>query len=341
MSPMSEALQNVHTASSELNNTDTVLESGKHRIPNNFKNYLLPLLIFLIGVIVASIILFYQPFSNYLILKNANPAMVLLAQQAGMSKKGELVFLRAKPQFATDAQMSSDCAANAAANNKNGFIEQGCYVPNRHNHSIGRIYIRQMPANLYDQEIVTAAYEMLHSVYFSNYSSELVMAIENNYNHVLNAALEAQVINFAKTEPGYRDLELFSLLGTEYSKLSPALTSYYAPYFTNRNLAVDSYNRVTVVFQNEQTQLQQIKQTIVKDDSLANTAYADSLAWANVGNTYEDNYDYNIYKNYIAQENTAINQYNLLSKAYNTLVTEYNGTQPTAAIKNATTQSSK
>ncbi|MHB1864547.1 MAG: hypothetical protein ACYCPS_00045 [Candidatus Saccharimonadales bacterium] len=307
----------------------------------NPRNYALAFLIFFVGIIIAGIVLLYQPFSNYLILKNANPAMIALAQQAGMSNQGELVFLRATPQFATDSQMRSDCADNAAANNKNGFIEQGCYVPNSHTHSAGRIYIRQMPAGLYDQEIVTAAYEMLHSVYFATSNSKLVMTIEDNYNQVHDSNLDAQVVNFAKTEPDYRDLELFSLLGTEYSNLSPGLESYYSPYFTNRNLTVNSYNRITAIFQNEQTQLKQIQQTISTDDSLANKAYADSLAWANVGNSYEDSYDYNIYKNYISQENTAIAQYNQLSQAYNTLVTEYNGTQPVSQIQNVTTQSSK
>src|SRR5487761_1105974 len=131
------------------------------------RHYVAALIILILSVVIAAIVIFYQPFSDQLVLKNASPAMVALAQQAGMSKQGELVFLRAEPQFATDTQMRSDCADNAAANNKNGFIEQGCYVPDAHNHSAGHIYIRQMPANLYDQEIVTATYEMLHSVYFS------------------------------------------------------------------------------------------------------------------------------------------------------------------------------
>lgn len=307
----------------------------------DIRTYVLAISILLIGIAIAAAILLSQSFSDYFILKNANPAMIALAQQAGMSREGELVFLRANPQFANDTQMRSDCSTNAAANNKNGFIEQGCYIPNPHNHSTGRIYIRQMPANLYDQEIVTSSYEMLHSVYFANTGNNLVMAIESNYNQVHSAGLDAQVINFAKTEPGYRDLELFSLIGTEYNKPTTELDAFYLPYFTNRALTVNSYNRVTAIFQSEQAQLKQIQATITSDDSLANAAFADSIAWANAGNAYEDSYNYNIYKNYIAQENAAINQYNQLSQAYNTLVTEYNGTQPVNPIENITTQGSR
>lgn len=320
---------------SQTNNTIEQSPSRKNR-----KIYAVAGIIFALGLVIAGIII-YLPSSNYFVLRNASPTMIALAQQAGMSKEGELVFLRANPQFATDSQMRSDCADNAAANNKNGFIEQGCYVPNPHNLSTGRIYIRQMPVNLYDQEIVTATYEMLHSVYFANTGSKLVMAIEVNYNQVHNPVLDAQVINFAKTEPGYRDLELFSLLGTEYSKLTPELEAFYAPYFSNRILTVDSYSRITDIFQNEQSQLKQLQATITSDDSSANQAYAASINWANAGNAYEDSYNYNIYKNYIAQENAAINQYNQLSQTYNTLVTEYNGSQPVNPIQNITTQGYK
>lgn len=309
------------------------------------KSYIAAGAITIFGILAGVAIIYSQPLADYFVLKDANPAMIALAQQAGMSQSGELVFLRAKPQFATDTQMRSDCAGNAAANNKNGFIEQGCFVPDRYNQASGHIYIRQMPANLYGQEIVTAAYEMLHSVYFSlaggSQNSQLVQAIEDNYNTLHNAALDAQVVNFAKTEPVYRDLELFSLLGAEYAQTSPKLEQFYAPYFTNRSLTVDSYSRVTSTFQNEQAQLQQLSNTITSDDGSANTAYAASLDWARVGNTYEDAYNYTIYKNYIAQENAVINQYNQLSQEYNTLVTQYNGSQPVKSIQNIQTQSSK
>ena len=331
----------------EIQNADTIDGSLKKATKkyNRTLAYVVASTILLLGIAAAAFIIFYQPISDSIVLKNANPAMVALAQQAGMSRQGELVFLRTNPQLATDSQMRTFCAGNAAANNKNGFIEQGCFVPDSHNHANGRIYIRQMPANLYDQEIVTASYEMLHSVYFklagSSEQTVLVQTIESNYNSLHTPSLDAQVINFAKTEPGYRDLELFSLLGTEFANVSSGLQKFYAPYFTNRLLSVDSYDHVTSIFQDEQTQLQQLRNTIATDDGLANKAYADSLGWARQGNAYEDTYNYNIYTNYISQENNAIDQYNNLSSAYNTLVTEYNGTQPVNSINNVQTQGAK
>ena len=317
----------------------------KKKILKSNNHYLIAAVIFILCLVIAAIIVYYQPVKDYLILRDANPSMIALAQQAGMSRQGELIFLGANPQFASDAQMRSDCSGNAAANNKNGFIEQGCFVPNPSNHTVGRIYIRQMPPNLYDQEIVTAAYEMLHAVYFNlvsgSQSASLIQAIETNYNRFFNTQLNAQVINFARTEPGYRDLELFSLLGTEYLNVSTQLNYFYAPYFTGRNLTVDSYNRVTTTFNNDQTQLNQLSKTIASDASLANSAYVDSIAWAKLGNSYEDSYNYNIYKNYVAQQNIIINQYNQLSSQYNTLDTQYNGSQPVNSIQNIQTQAAK
>lgn len=339
-SPVVPSVQSADTAINPLSVPDGTIAPAQTSPTASYKTYLLALLIVLLGGLIAAAVVFYQPFMNYLVLKNANPAMISLAEQAGMSRQGELVFLRSDPQLATDAQMSTDCAGNAAANNKNGFIEQGCYVPDPGNVTRGHIFIRQMPANLYNEEIVTAAYEMLHSVYLSQNSPQLIQAIESNYSHIHNASLNAQVVNFASTEPGYRDLELFSLLGTQYTSLSPALEAYYAPYFANRSLTVSNYTRVTTLFQSEQTQLNQLQAAIAAEASSANQAYADSVAWAKAGNATEDTYDYNIYKNYVAEENANINQYNQLSKAYNALVTEYDGTQPVAHINQVTTNSS-
>ncbi len=172
------------------------------------------------------------PIGDEITIETANPAMVKLAQQSGMSRQGEVLFLKTKPQLVSDTQMESDCSANTAANNSDGFIEQGCYDP-----TSNRIYIRQMPTDLYDLEVSTAAYEMLHPVYISLYNSgqgsALDKSIEANYQAINDSFLNSQVANFAKTEPGARDLELFSLLGTGYSNITQDLANYYQPYFSN------------------------------------------------------------------------------------------------------------
>lgn len=272
-------------------------------------------------------------------LSHADPAMRALAIKAGMNRTGELIFLRTQPQLVSDAQMEHLCAQNTAANNSNGFIEQGCYVTSTH-----RIYLRRMPASLYDLEVSTAAYEMLHPIYISlvrsnNMRTTLNHAIEANYTNVQDNDLQAQVANFAKTEPDARDLELFSLLGTGYARLSPDLTRYYAPYFSNLQASVAASTRVKQRFAQSADQLDQTKTQIDQYNGLARAAYASSVTRAHADDQLGDTYYYNLYRQYIDQENAAITQYNTLLASYNALVTEYNGTQPVQQINAAQTQS--
>ncbi len=292
--------------------------------------------IYAVGVVLYLNV--WIPYSDNYVLTHADPVMIKLADEAGMSRKGKLVFLRTSPQFVSDTEMQTVCAENTAANNSNGFIEQGCYSP-----SDNRIYLREMPADLHELEVSTASYEMLHPVYISLRESRegdaLDAAIEANYLAINDAHLNEQVANFAKTEPEARDLELFSLLGTNYTNLSASLSRYYAPYFDDISKTVAANNAVTKLFNDSQAELDQLKAQIDQCDTRANNAYAASVRWANAGSQYWDDYYYDLYTHYIDQENTAIDRYNTLIVSYNALVTEYNGTQPVKQINPAQTQS--
>lgn len=248
-----------------------------------------------------------------------------------MSKKGELIFLRTNPQVESSTQFNQDCSTTA------GNPELGCYNPNTN-----RIYILKMPSDLYDEEVATAAYEMLHPVYTSitaSDSAQINKAIEDEYNSRTNDSnLVGQVASFAKTEPGSRDEELFSLLGTEHSDLSSNLANYYTPYFTDISKVVGANDQINTVFQNDLNRLNRINIEINNDKNLANTAYSDSISWANAGNQYEDTYNYNIYSRDIDAANAAVDQYNNLLDEYNILVTAINGGQPQSPLQPAQTQ---
>ena len=280
------------------------------------------------------------PIKDEITIKTANPTMIKLAQESGMSRKAELIFLRTKPQLVTSSQMASDCSENTAANNSNGFVEQGCYDP-----KINRIYILRMPSELYNVEVSTAAYEMLHPVYISIYNSgsgsALDNAIETNYQSINDAFLNSQVSNFAITEPGDTDLELFSLLGTNYSNLTQNLANYYQPYFDNIEETIAANDQVTQLFQSDLGQLNQLTSSMntyynaaITAISDANTEYGYSVSWADAGYQSEDDYYYNIYSqdfNIFSQDRTdfinTANQYNQILQTYNYLVAEYNGQQ--------------
>jgi len=280
------------------------------------------------SVVILAII--YQPIANQLTIWGADPVMVTLAQQASMSREGELLFLRANPQLDSDSQMKSDCPSN------DGFIEQGCYNP-----QTNRIYIREMPRNLYNVEIVTAAHEMLHIVYIELSSSgdaSLNQAIESNYSSINDPELNTQVANYAKIEPGAKDIELFSLLGTEHSNISDGLSNYYVPYFTNINIVVAYNTQILNTFKNYESQLNELKKRIDSYTNAAKIAYSNSVSWARVGNARQNDYNYNIYVADVNAANKAVDQYNQLLESYNKLVTEYNGTPPVAQIPSTQAQ---
>jgi hypothetical protein len=187
---------------------------------------------------------------------------------------------------------------------------------------------------------------MLHPVYIQlaqTESSQLNQAIESNYSSLgSDPNLSGLVTMFAKTEPGDRDNELFSILGTEYSNISPTLLGYYTPYFTDElNAVVSDNQQIDGLFQNDQTQLNQLNTTITQDENNANTAYNDSVSWANDGNQYEDDYNYNIYTQDYNAASTAIDQYNQLLSSYNTLVTAITGGQPINQLQTPQQQNSQ
>lgn len=287
---------------------------------------ILSCLAILVAVVGAS------PLSDYLTIRNANPTMLKLAQDAGMTHRGELIFLRTSPQLVSDTDMARDC--NSSSNNNNGFVEQGCFIPNQYDPSTGHIFLRALPPDLYPLEVATAAYEMLHPAYAgiiaqsNEAASTLNSAIEYNYSHIDNADITQRVNLFAKTEVGARDDELFSMLGTEvYDSISTGLQTYYSPYLTSPDIEVNYNQQIKTLFNNEKSQLNQLQATINTDASNAKIAYANSVSWANVGNQYEDDRNYAIYSQDIDAESVAITQYNALLQTYQTLSKEYNGQQ--------------
>jgi hypothetical protein len=306
-----------------------------------------------VACLVVALVWFWPQISGWELIRTSDPTMVSLANEAGMNFNGKVKFLRTHPELVTDSEMTTDCAENAAANNSNGFIEQGCYVPDKNNPATGQIYIREMPQDFHSLEVSTASYEMLHAVYLSEVESgqkkTLDAAIEANYQSLVDDDLRTQVAGFAKTEPNDRDLELFSLLLTGYSGVTSDLTAYADPYFDDLNLTVEANQQALKVFQDDETKLAQLQTSITnwansanQALALANTAYRNSVSWAEVGNAYQNdrNYniyvqDYNAYSQDIDQENSAIDQYNATVQHLNILIPEYQGTQPVKEIQSA------
>ncbi len=189
------------------------------------------------------------PFSTASGNSNYQPSASItqLADAAGMTDKARQIFFAAQPVIdSSQAQFDRDCNTRPSAT----ALELGCYTSNN------RIYILQIPQPQLSGEMkVVAAHEMLHAVYAQLSSAEiatLTPQMENAMARLNNANLNQQMQAYQRLEPGQRDNELHSILGTEYGPLSTSLEQYYSQYFTNRMSIV----RAAQQFQGALSQMQ-------------------------------------------------------------------------------------
>ena len=294
--------------------------------------------IILLLLIVAPKVIGY--IGDTLTIATADSSMKQLAQDAGMSRKGELIFLHANPTYASTEDMSSNCKA---VYNGNGYVEQGCYDP-----SANTIYIRSMTSELHGVEVVTAAHEMLHAAYGKLDSPQLAQAntqIEEYYKGLTDPDLTGRMAYYEKTEPGAKDNELNSIIGTEQIAIPDSFENYYDGYFSDRSIVTAANKSALSVFDNYTGQMNTLTteyNTFMNAANhayaLAQTAYYDSTTWAEVGNAYENdrNYniylqDFNIYKQDYEQADAYAKQHDDLAQKYNDLEAQYNG-QPISQI---------
>lgn len=165
-------------------------------------------------------------------------AVAALAARTDMTKQARFDFYASQPAIESAADFNKSCAS----------VEQstailGCY-------SADRIYIYNVTDTRLDGiKETTAAHEMLHAAYARLTSSErqhVNALVEAEYQKLKNDKDFSQRMAFyARTEPGERDNELHSIIGTEVPTISPELEAYYKQYFTNRQAVVglhEAYN---------------------------------------------------------------------------------------------------
>jgi hypothetical protein len=99
---------------------------------------------------------------------------------------------------------------------------------------------------------VTAAHEMLHAVYARMSDAdkkEVNTLLEREYTLLSkDPAFTERMALYARTEPGERDNELHSIIGTEVASISPELEAHYAKYFVNRAAVVGLHDQYSSVF---------------------------------------------------------------------------------------------
>ncbi len=168
-------------------------------------------------------------------------AVASIATRADMSDNGRFIFYASQPAIEDSQTFNQDCTRK-----EQSTAILGCYDGRR-------IYVYNVTnAQLDGIKEVTAAHEMLHAVY------QRMSATEKTQ---VNALVEAEYIKlkddtnfaermaiYARTEPGERDNELHSVIGTEVATISPALEAHYKKYFTNRQAVIALHAKYESVF---------------------------------------------------------------------------------------------
>ncbi len=210
-----------------------------------------------IGIILAFVWVFfnYQHVIDTVVEANFKPSQGVsqIADEIQFTDKGRKLFMAAQPQLDDRSTFNKHCEKKSEQT-----VILGCYIGPQH------IYIYNITdPRLSGVRQVTAAHEMLHVAY-----DRLSYAEKKKVNKLVQDAavevektesdLSARLKVYDKTEPGERNNELHSILGTEAAVLPAELEQYYKQYFNNRSVVTslaDQYDKIFDDVKNQQDQL--------------------------------------------------------------------------------------
>lgn len=217
----------------------------------------IPTFVYTIAMAVAFVWLFfnYQHLIDQVVVSQFKPTseVIQIADDIHFTDKGEFLYMAAQPELNDRETFNKHCDKKAEQT-----VVLGCYLGPQH------LYIYNVTdPRLGGVRQVTAAHEMLHVAY-----DRLSYPEKNKVNKMIEAALPSvqkaepelaeRLKLYDKTEPGERNNELHSILGTEAAVLPDDLEKYYSQYFTNRSIITTfaaQYDKVFEDVKNQQNQL--------------------------------------------------------------------------------------
>ncbi|MCA9324552.1 hypothetical protein KDA23_00580, partial [Candidatus Saccharibacteria bacterium] len=208
-----------------------------HKLTRSLVATILLLGLSLLIALNRQLILDYIDFATY----KPDGVMSAIVQRAGLNNTGKFIFYATQPEIEEGAQFNKKCARL-----EEGTAVLGCYMSDK-------IYIYNVKDSRLDGiKEVTAAHEMLHAVYQRMSDAERKKVndlVEAEYAKLsANPRFADRMAFYARTEPGERDNELHSIIGTEVSGINPELEIHYAKYFVDRSRILDLFNGYNSVF---------------------------------------------------------------------------------------------
>jgi len=164
-----------------------------------------------------------------------------LADRSGMNSYGRFLYEASQPTLDGSQSFNNECDRVESTT----YI-LGCYKDLK-------IYVYDVTDPQLDGvREVTAAHEMLHAAYYrlsGDDKTKVNNLLEQEYTRLeLDKDYSERMAFYARTEPGQRDNELFSVIGTEIKPVSPELEAYYSRYFADRQKVVDLNTKYSSIF---------------------------------------------------------------------------------------------
>lgn len=166
-----------------------------------------------------------------------------LAQRADFSERGAFLFEASMPELVAAERFDLLCSRDEP-----GIGVLGCYT-----FAESRIYLFDITNDeLADLEVVVAAHEMLHAAWDRlslEQQAELVEPLEAAFAALgPEHELVERIAAYEQADPRSRIPELYAILGTEISELSPELDAHYSEYFADRQTVVSLWSGVNAIF---------------------------------------------------------------------------------------------
>ena len=243
--------------------------------------------------------------------------------ESGMSDEGKFLFYASQPTIQSNPTFNSTCS-----NVEEDFGVLGCYFPSEKS-----IYLFDVTDDrLAGIEQVVAAHEMLHAAWDRTSAAEraqLAPLLEAEAASMKDDPEFATTLEFyAKTEPGERSNELHSIVGTEFSDLSPELDAHYAEYFTDRSVVVALHEKSNAVFTAQQEaskklaeELDALRASIDDDYKSYNSGYDSLNRDIDDFNTRADNREFRSVEQFNNERASLIDRQNSLNSLYDAIET--------------------
>jgi len=202
---------------------------------------------FILIVAAFGIFFYRQPLIDQFNVWQFQPSSEVsaLAERSGIGGYGNFLYLASKPSIENSQNFKNVCGR---VENTTSIL--GCYSNNQ-------IYVYNVTDTKLDGvREVTAAHETLHAAYLRMSDSEKVKVdalLEAEYKKLeLDKNFSDRMAFYDRTEPGQRDNELHSVIGTEVANISSELEAHYKQYFSDRSKVVALNTKYISVFQDNQ-----------------------------------------------------------------------------------------